>query len=189
MRPDPFHTDAMKANFRSRLPISVTAAAMLAVTASCSDRIVPPPPTPAPRATPTPAPKSPPRPAVDWRDALITPGDWAWSMENGRSQARFAEGLFTLRCNRSANSVTLIRAGSAQGQIPVTVTTSEMTRALSGEALGGHNAGIAVTLQARDGLLDAMAFSRGRFAVETAGLPTLYIPSWPEVSRVIEDCR
>ncbi|MDG2003332.1 MAG: hypothetical protein P8J20_08375 [Novosphingobium sp.] len=48
---------------------------------------------------------------------------------------------------------------------------------------------IAVTLPASDPLLDAMAFSRGRFAVETAGLPTLYVPSWPEVSRVIEDCR
>jgi hypothetical protein len=34
-----------------------------------------------------------------------------------------------------------------------------------------------------------MAFSRGRFAIETAGLPTLYVPSWPEVSRVVEDCR
>ena len=21
------------------------------------------------------------------------------------------------------------------------------------------------------------------------GLPTLYVPSWPEISRVIEDCR
>jgi hypothetical protein len=44
-------------------------------------------------------------------------------------------------------------------------------------------------LPSRDPLLDAMAFSKGRFAIETPGLPTLYIPSWPEVTRVIEDCR
>jgi hypothetical protein len=25
--------------------------------------------------------------------------------------------------------------------------------------------------------------------VEVAGLPPVYAPSWPEVSRVIEDCR
>ena len=47
----------------------------------------------------------------------------------------------------------------------------------------------AAGLPARDPLLDAMAFSKGRFAVEVAGLPTLYLPSWIEVSRVIEDCR
>jgi len=34
-----------------------------------------------------------------------------------------------------------------------------------------------------------MAFSRGRFALETAGQETLYLPSWPEISRVVEDCR
>jgi hypothetical protein len=34
-----------------------------------------------------------------------------------------------------------------------------------------------------------MAYSRGRFAVEINGLPTLYLPSWAEVGRVIEDCR
>jgi len=44
-------------------------------------------------------------------------------------------------------------------------------------------------LSARDPLLDAIAFSRGRFALEAAGLETLYLPAWPELSRVIEDCR
>ena len=44
-------------------------------------------------------------------------------------------------------------------------------------------------MPARDPLLDAMAFSKGRFALEVAGLPTLYVPSYPEVTRVIEDCR
>ncbi|MGE5953581.1 MAG: hypothetical protein ACM308_08200 [Qipengyuania vulgaris] len=38
-------------------------------------------------------------------------------------------------------------------------------------------------------LLDAMALTKGRFAVETPGLPTLYLPAWAEVTRVIEDCR
>jgi hypothetical protein len=47
----------------------------------------------------------------------------------------------------------------------------------------------AAQLGARDPLLDAMAFSKGRFAVEVTGLPMLYLPAWPEVTRVIEDCR
>jgi len=33
-----------------------------------------------------------------------------------------------------------------------------------------------------------MALSKGRFAVETQGLETLYVPAWPEMTRVIEDC-
>lgn len=40
-----------------------------------------------------------------------------------------------------------------------------------------------------DALLDSIAFSRGRFAVELPGLATLYLPSSAELSRVIEDCR
>ena len=49
--------------------------------------------------------------------------------------------------------------------------------------------GSIVPIAAADKLLDAIAFSRGRFALEAAGQETLYLPSWPEISRVIEDCR
>jgi hypothetical protein len=42
---------------------------------------------------------------------------------------------------------------------------------------------------AGDGALDQIAFSRGRFAVEAPGLASLIVPAWPEVTRVIEDCR
>ncbi len=56
-------------------------------------------------------------------------------------------------------------------------------------AVAGPVPAIAARVAANDPLLDAMAFSKGRFAVEVAGLPTLYVPSYPEVTRVIEDCR
>ena len=71
----------------------------------------------------------------------------------------------------------------------MTILTSHMTRQLVGKVSETPPAGLSVVLTARDPLLDAMAFSRGRFAVEAAGMATLYVPSWPEVSRVIEDCR
>ncbi|MEL6878174.1 MAG: hypothetical protein AAGL68_08770 [Pseudomonadota bacterium] len=48
---------------------------------------------------------------------------------------------------------------------------------------------VAAELDANDPLLDAMAITKGRIAVETAGMPTLYLPAWAEVTRVIEDCR
>ena len=94
-----------------------------------------------------------------------------------------------LSCDRAAGMVTLMRPGTAQDHVPMTVITSSVTRPLTGVGVATDPPVIAATLTARDGLLDAMAFSRGRFAVETAGLPTLFVPSWPEVSRVIEDCR
>jgi hypothetical protein len=119
----------------------------------------------------------------------ITPGTWHWRMEGARSVARFGGDALILSCNREAAVITLIRPGAASGPVPVTIQTSTVNRTLSATAEPGPPPVIALTLAARDGLLDAMAFSRGRFALETAGLPTLYVPSWTEVSRVIEDCR
>lgn len=69
------------------------------------------------------------------------------------------------------------------------IMTETATRLLDARPTGSQSADLATTLSARDSLLDAIALSRGRFAVEAAGLPTLYLPSWAEVSRVIEDCR
>ncbi len=48
---------------------------------------------------------------------------------------------------------------------------------------------MAVAIPARDPILDAMALTKGRFAIEAQGTQTLYIPAWAEVTRVIEDCR
>lgn len=144
-----------------------------------------------PAPTPTPAP--PPRPAppaqtTDWTRAPLTLGDWKWSLENGQSVARFGGGVLVLRCNLSARTIELSRSGAVDGQTPLTVLTSALTRTLSASPATGP-AATQVTLAASDPLLDAMAFSRGRFAIETPGLPRLVVPSWTEVSRVVEDCR
>jgi hypothetical protein len=152
----------------------------LMLASACSEQRVVPVPKPSPTASPAPLP----RPVADWRQARATPGDWVWSNAGGRSLARFAGGLFSIRCEQG--NVVLARRGSGEGPTPMSISTSAMTRTLSG---AGSASEIAVTLTARDPLLDAMAFSRGHFAVEVAGLAPLYVPSWPEVSRVIEDCR
>lgn len=47
----------------------------------------------------------------------------------------------------------------------------------------------AIALPVDDYMMDRIAFSRGRFAVETSGLLSLAIPIWPEFTRVVEDCR
>lgn len=68
----------------------------------------------------------------------------------------------------------------------MTVMTQTMSRQLAGELQGNY---LVATVPARDPLLDAMTFTRGRFAVLTSGMPMLSIPSWAEVGKVIEDCR
>jgi hypothetical protein len=71
----------------------------------------------------------------------------------------------------------------------LTLRTSSTSRSLGAVAAGAGQPGIVATVSADDPLLDALAFSRGRFAVETAGAPTLIVPAWPELARVVEDCR
>lgn len=169
----------MKANVSRALKVAVVVPVALAALASCSEqRVVP---TPRPTATPAPPPQPP---AIDWEHAPATPGDWQWSNAGGLSVATFAQGLLQLRCQ--GGSVVLSRRGSANGAVPMTISTSAMTRTVDAQA---STAGIQVAFAARDPLLDAMAFSRGHFAVEVPGVAAVYAPSWPEVSRVIEDCR
>jgi hypothetical protein len=73
--------------------------------------------------------------------------------------------------------VILARPGA--GPAALTVVTDMQTRALPA---GGR-------LSAYDPLLDAIAFSRGRFLVAGGGAGILAVPSWPEAARAIEDCR
>jgi hypothetical protein len=75
------------------------------------------------------------------------------------------------------------------------VAVQMRVRAESGDRLldavpgGGQLPTLVARLSAHDPFLDAIAFSKGRFAVEVQGLDPLYLPAWPEVTRVIEDCR
>ncbi len=69
------------------------------------------------------------------------------------------------------------------------IRTETTARSILANPVPGQSNLIAVRLRGSDPLLDAMAITKGRFAVETGGLQTLYLPAWAEVTRVIEDCR
>lgn len=168
----------------------VIAATVLLLVTACVPAAPPPPAPPAPpRPRPAPAPL-PPAPA-DWRDAPYTPGTWRHATEGGRSVARYGvpgrETVAMLACDRAAGTTILWRTGSAAGAVPLAVTTTGTRRILDAgpETAGGVSARIAP----RDALLDQIAFSRGRFMLEVPGNAPLYLPNWPELSRVIEDCR
>lgn len=180
-----FHTNAMKANLLGAAALVVGAFAL----SSCAEQSVIPATRPSPTPAPRPAPALPAPVATAWADRPVTPGDWRWSMEGGQSVARFAGGRLTLRCDLAARAVRIERgeANTAiSGPATLTIRTQTTSRAVSAVPQAGA---LVATLGANDPLLDAMAFSRGRFAVEGGALPSLYVPSWTEVSRVIEDCR
>lgn len=190
----------MKANDQARptvplLALAAASAALLLVS-GCAQRAPLPAPAPAPAARPTPAPQPlppAPRPALNWRDAPITPGTWRWGMAGGNSTASFGQPgstpLLTLICDRNASAVRLVHAGPGGAQVPLGITTTSGGFPLMSDPASGASGMVTAIIPARAKVLDAMAYSRGRFAVEVPGLAPSYIPAWPEVSRVVEDCR
>ncbi|MBC2667398.1 hypothetical protein H7F51_17910, partial [Novosphingobium flavum] len=144
-------------------------------------------PAPPPPAPPRPAPPAP----ADWRDAPQTRGSWSWAAEGGRSVARYGVAgsapVAMLACDRAARSLNLWRTGAVSGAVPLVITSTSGRQMLN--ATNGEGGGAAAGLSPRDPVLDAIAYSRGRFMLEMPGNPPLYLPSWPELTRVIEDCR
>jgi hypothetical protein len=122
-------------------------------------------------------------------DAPVTPGDWSYANGTARFGEPATEARLTLMCNRAAGVVEISRAGSAVAALPMVVRTETQERSVDAAPVPGELPRIVARIPARDPLLDAMAFSKGRFAIEVSGMPSLYVPSWPEVTRVIEDCR
>ncbi|MCC2980437.1 hypothetical protein [Sphingomonas sp. IC4-52] len=177
----------------SLAPVALLAPALL--TLGVSGCVAPPanapaPPPPPPVAVLPPPPVAAPL-AGDWRDWPLTTGTWRYVRDTRGSQAAFgqsgSEAVLVLRCDAATRGMLLSRP--SQSQQPLTVRTSSATRALSVRPASGAATGAEASLPGRDPLLDAMAFSRGRFVVEQAGAATLVVPAYAEIGRVIEDCR
>lgn len=157
---------------------------VLMLSACVAPQKVAPPPLPAPTPTPTPAPPPPP---ADWRDRALTPGDWIYARSEAQSEARYAPPgstpLLAFTCDPRAGQIRLTLPGAAAGAVIIRTSYGDVAR-----QAGAVDAGLQLAFAARDPLLDQMAFSRGRFMLEAGGR-ALIVPAWPEVSRVIEDCR
>lgn len=112
-------------------------------------------------------------------------------MEAGRSTARYGlpgqPSLVAVSCNTATRTTNLWRTGTARDGAALIVTATSTRRMLP--TTSSETSGLTASLAASDRLLDAIAFSRGRFMLEAPGNPPLYLPSWPELSRVVEDCR
>lgn len=172
---------------RHLLPLASASLLAACVAPSSPPPAAPPPPTVAPAPAPAPAPTPVPL-SSDWRDWPITPGDWTYRAASSGGSASFGEAgaapRLTVRCDRQAGRVTLERVGATGNSI--TIRTTSLTRALPTQPTAS---GAGASLTPRDPLLDAMAFSRGRFILEMPGTAHLAVPNWAELARVVEDCR
>lgn len=172
--------------------VLLRAAALTVLVSACASTPKAPAhqPVPPPAAHHRPVTPPPPQPTsvtpskADWRDEPATPGTWSWAREGQRSVARFGAKA-AIACDPASRSVAIELPLEASANQPVTLTATSAKRVLSGVQQGPL---FVVSLPASDPLLDAIAFSRGRFMIETGAL-ALYLPSWTEISRAIEDCR
>lgn len=172
----------------------LVSAMLLLMAGSCATPPRPAPVTPRPVPVAVPSPTATPAPlASDWRDWPVAPGDWVYRQDSRGSIAYYGvvgtDALLTLRCDKAAVQVYLSKRDTGGTGAAVTVRTTSAVRALTTQPTGNGQPYVAVALGARDGLLDAIAFSRGRFVVEQAGQAPLVVPAWAEIGRVIEDCR
>lgn len=181
---------------QSRIGWIVSSAIAMTVLASCATA---PQPAPAVRpAAPAPAPVTVTPPADyrgDWVDWPLTAGDWSYARSPRGSIARFGSrdaALFTVRCELTARRIELARPGMLEAGRSATMTVRASAGAASYPiANSASEPGfVAAGLATNDPQLDRMIFSRGRFIVEVNGAPQpLVLPAWPEVARVVEDCR
>lgn len=161
------------------------------------EREQPPEPTPvaAPPASapaPSPAPPPAPEPTGEWTERTATSGEWVYRRDDRGSLALFgpagSAALLTLRCELPARRMFLTRASAASAQVPLTIRTTSGLGSFTAQPTGGTPPYIGIALQPTDIILDRLIYSRGRFLVEGGGAP-LVVPSWPEIARVVEDCR
>jgi len=129
--------------------------------------------------------------AVEWQYRPATPGNWTYRADPAGPVALFGlsanDPRLTLRCDRATRRISLSRAGGGQGAI--TVRTSYGASSWPAVMAGTQVPQLTAVRGASDAVLDQLAYSRGRFAVEVQGQETLIVPAWAEISRVIEDCR
>ena len=128
---------------------------------------------------------------ADFSYAPVTPGAWTYRTVTGGTEAAFVDGggatRMIIACGKVTRLVTLSRLSAAHA-----TTMSFWTSSASRDLLSRFDqpsGRVIAQLGGMDPLLDAIAFSRGRFAISMPGYPALVLPAGTEIAHVIEDCR
>ena len=129
--------------------------------------------------------------AVDLDAVAPISGMWVYRAIAGGSESDFIDASaavrFKIRCDRVARKVSISRMEVPAATATLSVWTTTMSRSVPARFLPTKE--LVADLSATDPLLDAIAFSRGRLATAAAGAPMVAVPAWPEIDRVVEDCR
>ena len=134
------------------------------------------------------------QPTGPWIDWAISPGSWVYRRDARGSIALFgtlgADALVTLRCDQARKRIYLTRADEAgTGSGTITIRSSSAMKQFSASATGATPPYIAAEIMPGDSILDAMAYTRGRIALEVSGQQSIAIPVWSELPRIVDDCR
>ena len=127
--------------------------------------------------------------STDFTYAIPLTGSWVSASTGGEATFLNASAMpqLTIRCNRATRRVSMSKPATVA--VPfLNVWTSSAARPVPA-SFDPATKRVTIQLAAADPLLDALAFSRGRLAVYVGGSPALVLPAWPEVARVVEDCR
>ena len=129
--------------------------------------------------------------AADYSYSPISPGAWTYRTVTGGSEATFVDGTNTARmvvaCGKVTRLVTLSKISGAPAATLSFWASSAMRDLPARFDLNSKR--VITQVNASDSLLDALVFSRGRFAVSMPGAPALVVPAGTEVAHVVEDCR
>lgn len=196
---DSAHLGAMKA-IHSKLVVALALSlSACGCVPSVEAPVATPAPAPAPVATPAPTPTPTPPPVVEephfenYLDAPQTTGNWFYEAESDETFALFGTGVeepvAIIRCDRETRLVGIGRFGSNAQRATIRIRTETGNHTVEATPRDVGRPLVAAEVNAREPMLDAMAITKGRFALETDGMRTLYLPAWAEVTRVIEDCR
>jgi len=146
-------------------------------------------PRPVQRPTMAPPPVTAPAPVAAAEEA-VAPGIWTYGTDERGSRALFGraetEALVVVRCELPARRIFLSVRGNAPDTLTLRATSS--AKAFAARPTGTTSDYVAVEIAPTDPILDALAFSRGRFSV-ALGTRATTVPAWPELARVVEDCR
>lgn len=133
----------------------------------------------------------------DWADWPIAQGSWIYRTDARGSVAMFGQeqgdAVVTIRCDRAQSRIYLTRADEAgsgsAGAGAITIRTSSVLKTINASSTGGSPAYIAAEIMPADPILDAIIYTRGRFALQVSGQQSIAVPVYAEIAKVVEDCR